>query len=525
MNWHAEERWRRYSEVDALQRFFPRIHYLISKWDKMNFHTFFLFCFLFLFITGPAHAQTQMGDDIDGEHTGDASGYSIALSSDGLRLAIGASGNDDNGRETGHVRVYEWSGMEWTQVGSDIDGIQEFENAGRGVSMSPDGSRIAVGAYMNDDAGFDGGQVRLYEWDGTTWRKMGENINARTFNQWMGLGESISMSDNSVAVGVPGAHYEGRGYVQIYEWNDVEWIQQGQDIEGEARGDGFGASVSLSRDGNKVAIGAPNNDDNGAYSGHVRIYEWSGSEWYQLGLDIDGEKVSSGSGRSVAISADGLRVAIGGPYYDGNGFNSGYVRIYEWTGLEWRQVGSNIDGKVTKSKMGTSVSLSATGDTVAIGRDGTSLGRAYAGAVVVYRWNGSEWLQLGKEMSGESNNNFFGISVAMSYDGKVVAGGAYQNDGNGRAAGHVRVFDLSEIVTATEEQINEIQVYPNPTSGKIRITGGQFESVTILDSFGKCVFEDTELRSDIDLSPLSPGVYYLRINTERDRCCQKIIKL
>ena len=58
------------------------------------------------------------------------------------------------------------------------------------------------------------------------------------------------------------------------------WDQLGQDIDGEAAGDRSGFSVSLA--GNRLAIGAYQNDGNGSNSGHVRIYEWSGSAWDQL---------------------------------------------------------------------------------------------------------------------------------------------------------------------------------------------------------------------------------------------------
>ncbi|MEZ4914981.1 MAG: hypothetical protein R2798_13080 [Chitinophagales bacterium] len=59
----------------------------------------------------------QAGADIDGEAAGDGSGYSVALSADGNRLAIGAVGNDDNGTYAGQVRVYDWDGSAWVQVG------------------------------------------------------------------------------------------------------------------------------------------------------------------------------------------------------------------------------------------------------------------------------------------------------------------------------------------------------------------------------------------------------------------------
>ena len=107
------------------------------------------------------------------------------------------------------------------------------------------------------------------------------------------------------------------------------WYPIGNDIDGEAAGDQSGYSVSLSSDGNTVAIGAPYNAGNGTYSGHVRIYENSGGSWSQIGNDIDGEAAGDQSGYSVCLSSDGNTVAIGAPYNDGIGSNiAGHVRVY-----------------------------------------------------------------------------------------------------------------------------------------------------------------------------------------------------
>ena len=67
----------------------------------------------------------------------------------------------------------------------------------------------------------------------------------------------------------------------------------------------------MSSDGTIVAIGAPYNDGNGSNSGHVRVYEYSGSSWSQLGADINGEAAGDSSGYSVSLSSDGTIVAIG----------------------------------------------------------------------------------------------------------------------------------------------------------------------------------------------------------------------
>ena len=112
------------------------------------------FTFL-LFLTFPIFciSQTQIGSDIDGEVTSDRSGESVSLSSDGSIIAIGASDNSGNGTSSGHVRIYKNQSDIWTQIGSDIDGEASGDGSGFSVSLSFDGSIVAIGAPGNDDNG------------------------------------------------------------------------------------------------------------------------------------------------------------------------------------------------------------------------------------------------------------------------------------------------------------------------------------------------------------------------------------
>ena len=112
--------------------------------------------------------------------------------------------------------------------------------------------------------------------------------------------------------------------------NTGSWIQIGQDIIGEANGDEFGYSVSLSDDGKTLAVGARAADVNGDYSGHVKVYQMddSVSGWMQLGFDVDGEAAYDNSGTSVSLSADGHTVAIGSPNNAVNGDASGHARVF-----------------------------------------------------------------------------------------------------------------------------------------------------------------------------------------------------
>ena len=123
----------------------------------------------------------------------------------------------------------------------------------------------------------------------------------------------------------------------------------------------------MSLEGNIVAVGAYGNDGNGQESGHVRVFQLdtggSSSSWKQIGEDIDGESSYSRSGSSVSLSSDGFTVAIGAEDADGQ---YGHCRIFKWTGSNWQLVGRKIVGEGYGDWFGNVVSLSSSGERVAI---------------------------------------------------------------------------------------------------------------------------------------------------------------
>ena len=169
----------------------------------------------------------------------------------------------------------------------------------------------------------------------------------------------------------------------------------------------------------------------------------------QIGSDIDGEAAADEFGRSVSLSSDGTTLAVGARYNDGNGTDSGHVRVYGWNGTAWTQKGADIDGEAADDYSGGSVSLSSDGTILAIGAIWNGGNGAYAGHVRVYRWNGTAWVQLGSDIDGEAAYDQSGFSVSLSSDGTKVAIGAYQNDENGTSAGHVRVYSISTSLSIT----------------------------------------------------------------------------
>ena len=199
----------------------------------------------------------------------------------------------------------------------------------------------------------------------------------------------------------PAADFSGSisDVITMRAWDrNVEWTQLGSDIDGEAAGDLAGLDVSISDDGNIVAIGARYNSGYAYRGGHVRVYQWNDTQWVQVGSDIEGTEEGGRAGYSVALSSDGFTVALGATGTDPNGGSSGEARIYRWDGSQWNQLGNAIDGDAAIDWFGDSVNLSDDGNTVIIGARHNGGNGYKAGHARVYRWDGLAWNQLGLDI-------------------------------------------------------------------------------------------------------------------------------
>jgi hypothetical protein len=112
-------------------------------------------------------------------------------------------------------------------------------------------------------------------------------------------------------------------------------------IAGGTASEYSGYSVSLSSNGNTVAIGAYGYSTS---TGATRIYDLSGNTWALRGALIAGGTAGEASGRSVSLSSDGNTVAIGAVGYDVGLSNCGATRIYDWSGAAWVLRGALIAG-------------------------------------------------------------------------------------------------------------------------------------------------------------------------------------
>ena len=228
-----------------------------------------------------------LGTDINGEAAYDESGRSVSISDDGTIMAIGAPGNDGSFTLAGHVRVYQYSSGSWSQLGLDINGEAAYDYSGSSVSLSSDGTTVAIGAPGNGGYGSNTGHVRVYQYSSGSWSQLGSDIDGEATYDFSGWSVSLSSDGTKLAIGAPynDGSFTNAGHVRVYQYSSGSWSQLGSDINGEATYDWSGYSVSLSSDGTTVAIGAPDNDGTASDAGHVRTYvltpeySWNGSAW------------------------------------------------------------------------------------------------------------------------------------------------------------------------------------------------------------------------------------------------------
>lgn len=487
--------------------------------------------FAFPRLTANGQNWDQIGANILGDAALHRTGSSVSLSDDGGKLAIGSPGADGTGLNAGRVRVYERVGMTWVQQGADIESEAADDGCGRSVCLSADGSIVAIGAYRNTGNGAYAGHVRVYGYTFGDWTQLGADIDGEAAGDQSGISISLSADGMTLAIGAlnnaglgPGA-----GHVRVFKYMKGAWIQHGSDIDGEAPGDASGWSVSMSDDGTTVAIGAWGNSGNGANAGHVRVYSDTNGSWVQRGADIDGEAAGDRSGHCVSLSADGNILAVGSPFNDGNGVSAGHVRVYAFVAGNWTPLGSAIDGDAADDRSGLSVSLSADGSTVAIGAPLNSGSGEYAGRVRVFQFTTGEWTPLGAEINGVLANENTGHSVCLSADRSTLAIGAPFHDANGNFAGLVRVFGSEDGVDVEDNLVRgSFSIFPNPTTKLVSISLGHLNEVDlrVFNMTGQLLYERTGIRTATHRFELNgaAGVHMIEITSKGQTQRYKLIK-
>ena len=349
----------------------------------------------------------------------------------------------------GHkTRVLRPGAPYWARVGQAIYGDAIDDGFGYAVALNAAGTIVAGGAPTTN--GF--GSVRIFEYESRTrqWAQLGQDVNGDAWSDQFGSQVVLSADGNIMATSA-GFHGGGgveSGQVRVFRyssWNN-RWMQIGQSLSGEAAGDRLGRSLALSEDGTILVAGATLNDDNGEDSGHVRIFQYNAStDWWDKLDELRGRVEDDRFGRSVALSASGRIVAVGGHWHDRNGKNSGHVRVYQYDrwSKEFVQLGQDLYGEAARDEFGTAMALSSDGTILAVGAVKNDQGGTNSGQVRVFQYNRSskQWSQVGQALNGEDANDRFGYLVDISADGSIVAAGTHKDGENMADSNYVLVYE------------------------------------------------------------------------------------
>ena len=376
----------------------------------------------------------------------DSFGISLALSEDGSTLAVGAYDEDSSGTgvgsvpnnlstNSGAVYVYRRVGAGWSfQAFIKASNTGDGDNFGVSVALSADGNTLAVGANSEDSSG-------------------------------RGVG---TVSDEGAG---------NSGAVYVYTRVGAAWsFQAFVKASNTGGGDGFGAAVALSADGDTLAVGAINEDTSGAGvgspsdealadSGAAYVFVRAGAVWtFQSFFKASNPGVNDFFGRSVALSGDGNTLAVGAQREGSSGTGVGSVpnegasesgAVYVYTRVGAGATAWAFQSFVKASNTGAfdifgwSVALNSDGNTLAVGAmfensSGTGVGSvpnegaSDSGAVYVYTRVGSTWsFQAFIKASNTGASDRFGVTVALSGDGNVLAVGAVDEASSGVGVGGV----------------------------------------------------------------------------------------
>lgn len=382
-----------------------------------------------------------------GTAVGDEMGIAVALSANGGTLAVGAPGDDQQVTDSGAVYLFNRSPTGWVaQAMVKAPTPATDDRFGVALALSSDGQRLVVGASGHANGR---GAVHSFDFMGGQWVQTWFQVDPFPWTvldhpRRFGGALALSADGNTLVVG----RVDGDYTALVFGRDSGQWTSQAA-FPASGAFDGF--SYALSGDGNTLVIGRPSADTGVGTSGAVDVHERTLGVWQSSTTQLMASNAEDGDnfGWSVAISGDGQTIAVGAPLEDGesSGVNgpdgagsprSGAAYVFARNGGAWQQqayVKASNTGPA--DWFGHSVALSNDGSTLAVtaadedssapGLDGVQGDDSIstAGASYVFRRQAGAWQQSRYvKASSPAGSARFGESMALSLDGQSMAVGA-----------------------------------------------------------------------------------------------------
>ena len=341
-------------------------------------------------------------------------GRETAMSGDGRVMAIAAPFYDLAGLSTvGMVRTYVREGNTWTTLPQDFIGSETNQELGYALALNEDGTYLAITSRrvtVNSTLGF--GQVTVYKRQGSTWDRVGSAITGSTAAETLGYDLAISADGQTLALA------SAQPFASVYRLNTSSgnYEQLGSNITT----DGNSYSIDISDDGNSIIVGQSQHDIGADTDiGRVQAFVYSNGSWNPFGGNIDGLDAGDRMGQGVQMSGDGAVIAVSAPGFDGNVVDGGLVSIYRLDSNSWTQVGSRIVG-INNEQIGSEIALSADGSTIAVRSFNFTVDSSNVGAVRIYSIGATSIEQKGSDIYGAHAVSRIGVSIGIDRTGESL---------------------------------------------------------------------------------------------------------
>lgn len=349
-----------------------------------------------------------------------ADGFGKAFAKYGNDIIIGAASARVNGVLSGATFVFSKIGDRWQEAFQLIpDDGADFDTFGSSVAMN---ERFAfVGAPLDNDNGSQSGAVYVFERTGNRWILQSKLLpHDGAIDHYFGA--SLSIAGNRLAVGARSDTENGfnAGAVYLFKFSAGEWTEETKIIASDgSAGDGFGVSLALSE--NMLIIGANATDQNGSESGAAYVFEYTAGKWEQAAKLTPGDGAAGDKfGHSVSIS--GEIAVIGSPRADiGNHFDQGAAYIFFREHSKWSEcVKLTADDGGEFDYFGNAVFVAH--QRIIVGANRADIdGKLDQGAAYYFEQSGDIWLPKHKLISSDgATSSEFGTVLEVAPEGDYI---------------------------------------------------------------------------------------------------------
>ncbi|MDF1698592.1 MAG: T9SS type A sorting domain-containing protein [Saprospiraceae bacterium] len=252
------------------------------------------------------HAQQQIGPSFQTTNENEWMGWDVDINQDGSIIAIGSIAFPDYDSPDGRVRIYKRNEDSWEQIGSDLMRPEANNAYGYSISLSADGKRLAVGIPSHDSPYTGAGAVQLFSITETEIIPFPTLIEGQYSYHGIGFNVDLSHDGRTLIVGSQDPEY---AQVRIYEEKEGVWQQKGNELETGNYGDKFGFKVRIDSSGNRITILSPSigvlNGDPPA----VQVYDFIENEWVLLDKKISSENLEERV-ENFAMNTQGNMLAV-----------------------------------------------------------------------------------------------------------------------------------------------------------------------------------------------------------------------